>query len=693
MNRCLSYIFVALVALVQFSAFAYGGPLDDYYLRQFGEIHNEPAQKALASEVLISQESAHCGTPLKRELSRDWSKLETTTQKVLAKQLESPTLSASVTSSGNHFIIHYDTSGTNAPNITSINQYTNLGLTSISDWANKVADAFETAYTFYANQGYHPPPNVPYDVYLVSLASASEYGVTQDIRSIPSSGYPNASSSFIEIDKDFTNRIFNPGTYSPLQSLQVTSAHEFHHAIQYGYNYYFDIWYAEVTATWLEDEVYDSVNQSYSYIQPWFSQSNLSLDIAPSTSTGGGYGRWVFNRYLAEKHTTSVIRSFWEKLAGLSPANSVTNSSGDIKMTPIINSVLSTSYNSTLAADFFGFTKRVYTRDWTSHTGEITQMPTYSPITNYTVSSPAIVSPTVTLPHYAFAYYKFTPSTATTSLNLYLNKTSGIQTAVFQKDSNGTITEITPNSDGVSYTINGFNTSSEVALLITNTTDVDNHQASFSTNNGNLPVTDPAFPPVNGVCGSSNGGTFTSAPNTNLCNAGTASAVTSSNSYSWTCSGTNGGTSANCSANSTLRIVTPTTGSGYTISPSTAISVNIYGIASFTVTPDPGYGVVVSGCGGSLNGTTYTTGAITANCTVAVTAVARNASSGPSGPAISDALKVLQFVAGLATLTPIEMIRYDVAPLDATYKPSGNGTVDTSDVIMILRKSIGLETW
>ena len=139
--------------------------------------------------------------------------------------------------------------------------------------------------------------------------------------------------------------------------------------------------------------------------------------------------------------------------------------------------------------------------------------------------------------------------------------------------------------------------------------------------------------------------------------------------------------------------MTPTTGSGYTISPSTAISVNIYGIASFTVTPDPGYGVVVSGCGGSLNGTTYTTGAITANCTVAVTAVARNASSGPSGPAISDALKVLQFVAGLATLTPIEMIRYDVAPLDATYKPSGNGTVDTSDVIMILRKSIGLETW
>jgi hypothetical protein len=309
------------------------------------------------------------------------------------------------------------------------------------------------------------------------------------------------------------------------------------------------------------------------------------------------------------------------------------------------------------------------------------------------VSSTAIASPTVTLPHYAFAYYKFTPSTSVSGFNLYLNKTSGIQTAVFQKDSNGAISEIQPNSDGVSYTITGFNTSSEVALLIANITDIDDHQASFSTDNSNLPVTDPAFPPVNGVCGSSNGGSFYIAPNTNLCNTGTASAVTGSITYNWTCSGTNGGSAANCSANSTLRSVTPTTGSGYTISPATAISVTIYGTTSFTVTPDSGYGVVVSGCGGSLNGTTYTTGAITANCTVTVAAVARNASSGTSGPAISDALKVLQFVAGVATLTPTEKIRYDVAPLDASYKPSGNGTVDTADVIMILRKSIGLEAW
>ncbi|MFA5961637.1 MAG: hypothetical protein WC848_03075, partial [Parcubacteria group bacterium] len=53
---------------------------------------------------------------------------------------------------------------------------------------------------------------------------------------------------------------------------------------------------------------------------------------------------------------------------------------------------------------------------------------------------------------------------------------------------------------------------------------------------------------INGVCGSSNGQSFSSAPTSNLCSAGTVSAVTGSGPWSWTCSGANGGTSANCSA-------------------------------------------------------------------------------------------------------------------------------------------------
>ena len=54
---------------------------------------------------------------------------------------------------------------------------------------------------------------------------------------------------------------------------------------------------------------------------------------------------------------------------------------------------------------------------------------------------------------------------------------------------------------------------------------------------------------VNGVCGSSNGGTFTEAPSTNLCSVGNATTVTGSGPWNWTCTGIGTGTTANCSAN------------------------------------------------------------------------------------------------------------------------------------------------
>jgi photosystem II stability/assembly factor-like uncharacterized protein len=201
--------------------------------------------------------------------------------------------------------------------------------------------------------------------------------------------------------------------------------------------------------------------------------------------------------------------------------------------------------------------------------------------------------------------------------------------------------------------------------------------------------------PVNGSCGTSNGGTFNIVPTANLCSTGAASSVTNSGSWDWVCSGTNGGAASNCSANIAFT-VTPTTGSGFTFTPSIPQVSNKNGSASFTVASAPGYGISsVSGCGGSLIGTTFTTGPITADCSISVTAVARNANSGGSTapPTITDALKVLQAVVGITPLTPTEQIRYDVAPLSANGTPFGNGAIDAADVILILRRSIGIGSW
>jgi hypothetical protein len=122
--------------------------------------------------------------------------------------------------------------------------------------------------------------------------------------------------------------------------------------------------------------------------------------------------------------------------------------------------------------------------------------------------------------------------------------------------------------------------------------------------------------PVNGVCGTSSGGSFTTAPTTNLCSAGTATGVNGSGPWTWSCTGSNGGSTANCSANIQTRTVSASAGTGGTISPASS-TVNNGSTTTFTVTPNAGYTATMGGtCGGSLSGTTYTTNAITADCTV-----------------------------------------------------------------------------
>ena len=128
---------------------------------------------------------------------------------------------------------------------------------------------------------------------------------------------------------------------------------------------------------------------------------------------------------------------------------------------------------------------------------------------------------------------------------------------------------------------------------------------------------DALAPAVNGACGSDHGVAVLAAPSASLCSAGVAGSVTSAAAaFTWSCAGTGGGSAAACSAPRQYN-VTPTAGAGGSISPGSAQAVTYNASTSFTVTPSSGYGIsTVSGCGGSLAGSTYTTGAVTTNCTV-----------------------------------------------------------------------------
>lgn len=493
---------ITAITLLAIALPGFCGSLDDYYLNAFSE---QPAGSALQKAVLFQTaapvERAQCGTPLKHGLSRDWNKLEAATQKILAKQLAAPVLSGGgtyLTSPSGKFRIHYTTSGVDA-------------VPSVS-WVQTVAQTFDDVAAAYSSRGWRLAPTAsgaPYDVYLRELATQRLYGQTTSNQQLVSAGFDNAFGSYMEIDNNFTDSIYtdaNGGPYSALQSLQITAAHEYHHAIQYGYNYYFDIWYAEATSTWMEDELYDGVNQLYNYLPAWFSNSTKALDLtvgSDATSSGAGYSRWIFNRYLAEQHGIDTVRAAWEKLAGIS------NNGADVVMAPMLDSLLTSTYNSSLGSDFFGFAKRVYTGAWgsgaVSHPMEINLIHPYTPtatLTNYPASS------TSTLNHYSFVFYTFTPSANISALSLNVNKTSGITTALFKK-ANGAITEIAANSSG-NYSVAGFSSlnaaSDEVVLLVANSSNIDGQQASFSTGGVAAAVSEQGSTTSSGSGGSGGGG-------------------------------------------------------------------------------------------------------------------------------------------------------------------------------------------
>lgn len=439
---------------------AFGNELDSYYLQQFGELSASPGKASLKSApAKILKKS---GTPLKHGLKRDWKRLAASTQNTLARYLAKPApfeFPQQITSTGNHFVIHYAVSG---PDALDAPQLTDTDNDSIPDWVETVAAVFETVYAAEAQtMGYKAPPtnfNRPYDVYLRDPRNINNFlGVTTADKPF----FGTSATSYIEIDKSFEDY-----PYSPTDLLKITAAHEFHHAIQYGYNYYFDIWYSEATATWIEDEVYDSVNQVYDYLDEYLSNTTTSLNPS-ATELFLSYSRWLFNRSLHEEYLPrgiDIIRKIWEKFA----AEPVLPSGDDIPMLPFIDTALKSQGNS-LATSFFRFAKRIYLRDWSSHPDDIIRIPLYSPVAIYS-NLPASNSSTP-LPAYSFAYYKFIPgTTAPANLQISLPSTANLSITAFRKTAAGAVSEYPHAAGSGSLSIEAFNGPdvAEVALLICN---------------------------------------------------------------------------------------------------------------------------------------------------------------------------------------------------------------------------------
>jgi hypothetical protein len=150
-------------------------------------------------------------------------------------------------------------------------------------------------------------PNARIDVYIADVGAAGYYGYCTSDDPNAANGYRFGDlSAYLVLDDDFRAGQF-PGIHGT-RALQVTVSHEFFHAVQFHYDAYDDLWLLEGTAVWMEDEVFDAVNDNRQY----FDQSPLKQ---PAVSLDSGalrvYGSWIFFRHLSETFGRGIVREIW----------------------------------------------------------------------------------------------------------------------------------------------------------------------------------------------------------------------------------------------------------------------------------------------------------------------------------------------------------------------------------------------
>jgi len=300
--------FVILILLVDFT---FAQNLDSLYnsiVSLHGFEHNVKTNSINSSNV----HNTKCGFSLVADIKSHFDEFNPEQQNTLQKLLARPERHKSLVSPLGLFRIHFDTTGTSAPNYFP-------GVTNnIQLSVDSLAIAFDSAYTFEINYlGYNAPPKDDndggdnlFDVYVTNLGY---YGVTEW-----NSNSAGKNASFIRVDNKMD--FFTKG----IHAARATAAHEFHHAVQVGsYSDYLEgnTHYFEMTSTAMEEFVYDYVNDYYGYLSGYFDNPDRRFTFFDGTGNGGGYDRAIWNIFLKERFEQNegnskkgfdIIKRSWE---------------------------------------------------------------------------------------------------------------------------------------------------------------------------------------------------------------------------------------------------------------------------------------------------------------------------------------------------------------------------------------------
>jgi len=264
---------------------------------------------------IFKPEELECGTPLIIEVKKNWNKLSIKTKEKINQLLARPTKAFSYHTT--HFVIHYDTSSSASYPVYHPWEDVNPA-DGVPDYVNRVAEYMERSwYVEIDSMGYYAPPfdgteggDSLYDIYI-----DSPYGYT--VGEEASTQYPDrpyAITSWIDIGNDLRiSRYPN----DPLPFCKATCCHELFHACQFVFTgqiweYLEDYtsWLYESSSNWIEESVWDELNDVYYYLNSYLPVSYLSLYHESGRHM---YASWIWNQYLSENYGRDILYSIWLK--------------------------------------------------------------------------------------------------------------------------------------------------------------------------------------------------------------------------------------------------------------------------------------------------------------------------------------------------------------------------------------------
>jgi len=214
-----------------------------------------------------------------------------------------------------NFRIHYTTSGADA--VTE-------------EYLAAVVQVVEEVYQIeVVEMGWPPPPTDSgfggddrYDIYLSDLIGSGEgalgfaspenfvgnHPLTPEVET-------NASSSYIVIENDMDN-VSRADHASAISLMRATVGHEFHHAIQFG----FDAaepngWFFEATATWMETAAMGKDEDATGYVAVAYSYPEICFGTSSDPEQGAiRYGDWTFIEMLSLDYGMEAVQDLWRKI-------------------------------------------------------------------------------------------------------------------------------------------------------------------------------------------------------------------------------------------------------------------------------------------------------------------------------------------------------------------------------------------